>query len=133
MLPCANLSGDESQGYFADGLAAELIRHRYKESKTVGVIESDPIHGITKIANPVGTVICIAASGGIAKLTTIRFALLAPFLFMIISFAAFQSGQNLMDLVALFAIGHLKDNTDAFDFGQAESLGGAWIAGQLNV
>lgn len=25
VLPCANLSGDESQGYFADGLAAELI------------------------------------------------------------------------------------------------------------
>ena len=53
------------------------------------------------LANVVGTLICIAASGGIARLTTIPFALLAPFLFMIISFAAFQSGQNLMDLVAL--------------------------------
>ena len=42
-----------------NGLAAELIRHRYKETKTVGVIHSDPIHGITKIAQPVGTVVCI--------------------------------------------------------------------------
>ena len=55
-----------------NGLAAELIRHRYKDSKTVGVIESDPIHGITKIANPVGTVVCITpttnpTSTGIAK------------------------------------------------------------------
>jgi hypothetical protein len=57
------------------------------------------------LANVVGTVLCIAASGGIAKLTNIRFALIAPFIFMVIAFAAFQSGQNLMDLVALFAIG----------------------------
>ncbi len=54
------------------------------------------------LANVVGTLICIGAAGGIARLTTIRFALLAPFLFMIIAFAAFQSGQDIMDLVALF-------------------------------
>lgn len=59
------------------------------------------------LANVVGTLICIAASGGIARLTAIRFALLAPFLFMIISFAAFQSRQEIWDLVALFAIGLL--------------------------
>ncbi|MFK7865818.1 MAG: tripartite tricarboxylate transporter permease [Alphaproteobacteria bacterium] len=57
------------------------------------------------IANVFGTVLCIAASGGIARLTTIRFTLVAPFLFMLISFAAFQSGQNFEDLIALFAIG----------------------------
>ncbi len=68
------------------------------------------------LANVVGTVLCIAASGGIAKLTTIRFVLLAPFLFMIISFAAFQSGQNLMDLVALFAIGFLGILMRRFDW-----------------
>jgi len=59
------------------------------------------------LANVVGTLICIAASGGIAKLTEIRFALLAPFLFMIIAFAAFQSRQEIWDLVALFGIGLL--------------------------
>ncbi len=74
------------------------------------------------LANVVGTVICIAASGGIAKLTTIRFALLAPFLFMIISFAAFQSGQNLMDLVALFAIGFLGIMMRRFDWSRPAFL-----------
>lgn len=74
------------------------------------------------LANVVGTVICIAASGGIAKLTTIRFALLAPFLFMIISFAAFQSGQNLMDLVALFTIGLLGLMMRRFDWSRPAFL-----------
>ena len=54
------------------------------------------------LANVIGTILCIALSGQIARITNIRFALIAPFIFMIISFAAFQSGQNLMDLAALF-------------------------------
>ncbi|MEM9968020.1 MAG: tripartite tricarboxylate transporter permease [Pseudomonadota bacterium] len=74
------------------------------------------------LANVVGTLICIAASGGIARLTTIPFGLLAPFLFMIISFAAFQSGQNLMDLVALFGIGLLGIMMRRFDWSRPAFL-----------
>ncbi|MEM1302444.1 MAG: tripartite tricarboxylate transporter permease, partial [Pseudomonadota bacterium] len=74
------------------------------------------------LANVVGTLICIAASGGIARLTTIPFSLLAPFLFMIISFAAFQSGQNLMDLVALFGIGLLGIMMRRFDWSRPAFL-----------
>ena len=74
------------------------------------------------LANVVGTLICIAASGGIARLTSVPFALLAPFLFMIISFAAFQSGQNLMDLVALFAIGFLGIMMRRFDWSRPAFL-----------
>ncbi|MDJ0627739.1 MAG: tripartite tricarboxylate transporter permease [Rhodobacter sp.] len=74
------------------------------------------------LANVVGTLICIAASGGIARLTTIPFSLLAPFLFMIISFAAFQSGQNLMDLVALFGIGLLGILMRRFDWSRPAFL-----------
>lgn len=74
------------------------------------------------LANVVGTIICILGSGGIARLTTIPFALLAPFLFMIISFAAFQSGQNLMDLVALFAIGLLGILMRRFDWSRPAFL-----------
>ncbi|MBO6759245.1 MAG: tripartite tricarboxylate transporter permease [Roseibium sp.] len=59
------------------------------------------------LANVVGAGLCIALSGGIARLTTIRFTLLAPFLFMLIAFAAFQSRQDLGDLIALFSIGLL--------------------------
>ena len=74
------------------------------------------------LANVVGTLICIAASGGIARLTTIPFALLAPFLFMIISFAAFQSGQDIMDLVALFGIGFLGIMMRRFDWSRPAFL-----------
>ncbi len=73
-------------------------------------------------ANVVGTILCIGLSGSIAKLTTIRFTLLAPFLFMLISFAAFQSGQNLADLVALFAIGLLGIFLRRFDWSRPAFL-----------
>jgi len=74
------------------------------------------------LANVVGTLICIAASGGIARLTTIPFSLLAPFLFMIIAFAAFQSGQDIMDLVALFGIGLLGILMRRFDWSRPAFL-----------
>lgn len=74
------------------------------------------------IANVAGTLICIAVSPGIARLTTIRFTLLAPFLFMLISFAAFQSGQDLGDLVALFAIGLIGIFLRRFDWSRPAFL-----------
>lgn len=74
------------------------------------------------LANVIGTLICIAASGGIARLTTIPFSLLAPFMFMIIAFAAFQSGQDIMDLVALFAIGLLGIFMRRFDWSRPAFL-----------
>ncbi|GAB5449319.1 tripartite tricarboxylate transporter permease [Gymnodinialimonas sp.] len=81
------------------------------------------------LANVVGTVICIIASGGIARLTNIRFALLAPFLFMIIAFAAFQSRQSLWDLVALFGIGLLGIMMRRFDWSRPAFLIGFVLAG----
>jgi TctA family transporter len=74
------------------------------------------------LANVVGTLICIAASGGIARLTSIRFALLAPFLFMIIAFAAFQSRQEIWDLVALFGVGLLGIMLRRFDWSRPAFL-----------
>ena len=74
------------------------------------------------LANVVGTILCIAASGGIAKLTQIRFTYLAPFLFMLISFAAFQSGQNFEDLLALFVIGLIGIFLRRFDWSRPAFL-----------
>lgn len=74
------------------------------------------------LANVVGTVLCIAASGGIARLTTIRFTYLAPFLFMLISFAAFQSGQNFEDILALFVIGLIGVFLRRFDWSRPAFL-----------
>jgi TctA family transporter len=74
------------------------------------------------LANVVATVLCILLSTPISRLTNIRFVLLAPFIFMIISFAAFQSGQDLMDLVALFAIGFLGIMMRRFDWSRPAFL-----------
>ncbi len=74
------------------------------------------------LANVVGTVLCIAASGGIARITTIRFTYLAPFLFMLISFAAFQSGQSFEDILALFAIGLIGIFLRRFDWSRPAFL-----------
>jgi putative tricarboxylic transport membrane protein len=59
------------------------------------------------LANVIGAGICFLISGWVAKLTTIRYALLAPFMVMVISFAAFQTTRQLGDLVALFVVGLL--------------------------
>ncbi|MEM7774231.1 MAG: tripartite tricarboxylate transporter permease [Pseudomonadota bacterium] len=85
------------------------------------------------LANVIGAGLCIFLSGGIAKLTTIRFALLAPFLFMLIAFAAFQSKQTLWDLGALVAIGILGIFMKRFDWSRPAFLIGFVLADQAEV
>ena len=82
------------------------------------------------LANVLGAGLCIVLSGGIARLTTIRFTLLAPFLFMMIAFAAFQSRQSLGDLVALFAIGVLGIFMRRFDWSRPAFLIGFVLSSQ---
>ena len=74
------------------------------------------------LANVFGAGLCILLSGQIARLTTIRFTLLAPFLFLMISFAAFQSRQELGDLVALFVVGLLGILMRRFDWSRPAFL-----------
>lgn len=82
------------------------------------------------LANVFGAGLCILLSGGIAKLTTIRFTLLAPFLFMMIAFAAFQSRQSLGDLVALFSVGLLGIFLRRFDWSRPAFLIGFVLSNQ---
>jgi TctA family transporter len=82
------------------------------------------------LANVVGAGLCIALSSPIARLTTIRFTLLAPFLFMMIAFAAFQSRQSLGDLVALFAVGLLGIFLRRFDWSRPAFLIGFVLSDQ---
>ena len=56
------------------------------------------------IANVVGTAACIALSPSIARLTTIRFVLFAPFMILIIIFGAFQSTRSFEDILALLIV-----------------------------
>jgi len=82
------------------------------------------------LANVIGAGLCIALSGQIARLTTIRFTLLAPFLFMMIAFAAFQSRQSLGDLMALFGIGLLGILLRRFDWSRPAFLIGFVLSSQ---
>ncbi|MEO1093137.1 MAG: tripartite tricarboxylate transporter permease, partial [Pseudomonadota bacterium] len=59
------------------------------------------------IANVLGAGLCLILAQPIARLTTIPFPLLAPFMITVICFAAFQATRDLADLIALLAIGVL--------------------------
>ncbi|MEM8837801.1 MAG: tripartite tricarboxylate transporter permease, partial [Pseudomonadota bacterium] len=85
------------------------------------------------LANVVGAGLCIFLSGGIARLTTIRFPLLVPFLFMMISFAAFQSKQSLWDITALVLVGLLGIFMRRFDWSRPAFLIGFVLADQAEV
>ncbi|GAA5070004.1 tripartite tricarboxylate transporter permease [Roseibacterium beibuensis] len=85
------------------------------------------------LANVVGAGLCILLSNQIAKLTTIRFTLVAPFLFMIIAFAAFQSRQSLGDLVALMGIGMLGILLRRFEFSRPAFLIGFVLSHQAEA
>jgi TctA family transporter len=59
------------------------------------------------IANVMGTLLCFATSPMIAKLTTIRFGLIAPFMVMIVCFGAFNNSREMADLFLLLGVGAL--------------------------
>jgi TctA family transporter len=84
-------------------------------------------------ANVMGAGLCILLSGQIAKLTTIRFTLVAPFLFMVIAFAAFQSRQSLGDLVALMAVGVLGIFLRRFEWSRPAFLIGFVLSHQAEA
>ncbi len=64
-IPLAKMAVEETgMGVVEDKViknhyAAEYIYNAYKDSKTCGVIESDPVFGISKIAEPVGVLAAI--------------------------------------------------------------------------
>ncbi|MBT5455467.1 MAG: tripartite tricarboxylate transporter permease [Rhodospirillaceae bacterium] len=59
------------------------------------------------LANIIGAGTCLFISRGVAMLTTIKYVYLAPFMIMVICFAAFQATRDLGDLIVLFAVGLL--------------------------
>lgn len=57
------------------------------------------------IANVLGAGLSLFLAGPISKLTQIKFSLLAPFMIMVISFAAFQATKDMMDFWMLLVFG----------------------------
>lgn len=59
------------------------------------------------LANIFGAGLCILLAPQISKLTRIPFQMLAPFMIMVICFAAFQATRDIADLIALLTLGIL--------------------------
>jgi putative tricarboxylic transport membrane protein len=57
------------------------------------------------IANVVGALACLALASPIARLTSINFNYIAPFMIMLIMFAAFQSSKAWGDLIGVVLLG----------------------------
>ncbi|MBS0123803.1 tripartite tricarboxylate transporter permease [Thetidibacter halocola] len=85
------------------------------------------------LANVFGAGLCILLSKHIAKMTTIRFTIIAPYLFMIIAFAAFQSRQSALDLAALVGIGIIGILLRRFDYSRPAFLIGFVLSNQTEI
>ncbi|TRW99400.1 tripartite tricarboxylate transporter permease [Paracoccus sp. M683] len=85
------------------------------------------------LANVFGAGLCIILSKYIARMTTIRFTVIAPYLFMIIAFAAFQSRQSALDLAALVGIGLIGILLRRFDFSRPAFLIGFVLSNQTEI
>lgn len=57
------------------------------------------------LANVIGAGTCLLISGQVARLTTIPYGFLAPFMILVITFAAFQASRSLGDLLMLLGVG----------------------------
>ena len=85
------------------------------------------------LANVLGAGSCMLLARPIARLTTIPFNLLAPFMIMVISFAAYQATRSFMDLVALLAMGLLGVLLKRFGWSRPAFLIGFVLAPQAEV
>ncbi len=85
------------------------------------------------VANVVGTGTCLLLSNKISKITTIPYGYVAPFMLMIIFFAALQATRSLEDLVLLIAIGALGTLFKYFDWPRPALLIGFVLAGTIET
>ncbi|MDH3287086.1 MAG: tripartite tricarboxylate transporter permease [Betaproteobacteria bacterium] len=85
------------------------------------------------LANVIGAGTCLFLAVPIAKLTTIRYTLIAPFMFGIIFFAAFQATRDWGDLIALFLVGALGIYMKRFGWPRPALLIGFVLSGKVEA
>ena len=83
------------------------------------------------LANVLGAGLCYILSPQIAKLTTVRYAFLAPFMFGVIFFAAFQATRAWGDLIALLVLSVLGVYMKRFGWPRPALLIGFVLADQV--
>lgn len=82
------------------------------------------------IANVLGAGFSLFLAGPIAKLTQIKFSLLAPFMIMVISFAAYQATKDMTDLWMLMLFGLIGIFMKRFGWSRPAFLIGFVLASQ---
>ncbi|MEM7370776.1 MAG: tripartite tricarboxylate transporter permease [Bacteroidota bacterium] len=82
------------------------------------------------VANVIGAGLSLLLAGPISQLTRIKFSLLAPFMIMVISFAAFQATKDMMDLWVLLIFGVLGIFMKRFGWSRPAFLIGFVLATQ---
>ncbi len=83
------------------------------------------------LANILGAALCLLLANPVAKLTTIRYELLAPFMLMLIFFAAYQATRDWQDLIALLILGVLGIYMKRFAWSRPALLIGYFLAPRL--
>jgi hypothetical protein len=83
------------------------------------------------LASIIGALICFFLASPISKLTFVPFNLIAPFMLMIICFAAFQARRDLNDLLLLFVVGILGIYMRRFGWPRPAFLVGFVLSGQV--
>lgn len=85
------------------------------------------------LANVIGAGICLGLAKPIARLTVVPFAYVAPFMIVIIYFAAFQATRAWEDLLALFVLGIFGMYMKRFGWSRPAFLIGFVLAKQLDA
>lgn len=85
------------------------------------------------LANILGAGACLLLSGQVARLTSIPYYLMAPFMIMVICFAAFQATRDFADLVTLLGIGILGVLMKRFGWPRPAFLIGFVLAGGMET
>ena len=83
------------------------------------------------LANVLGAGLCLLLANYVALLTTIKYAILAPFMIVLIFFAAFQATRDWYDLIALMVIGTLGVFLKRFGWSRPALLIGFFLAPRL--
>jgi TctA family transporter len=85
------------------------------------------------LANVFGAGACLLLSSHIAKLTTIRYGFLAPFMLVLIFFAAFQATRDWSDLMALFVFGVLGTFMKRYGWSRPALLIGFFLSERIET
>ena len=85
------------------------------------------------LANVFGAGACLLLSTHIAKITTIRYGFLAPFMLVLIFFAAFQATRDWNDLIALFIFGTLGTFMKRYGWSRPALLIGFFLSGRIET